>query len=62
MASLEEVYAEWQNNLEFRKEFKKNPQKALEMVGLTLSETDLKKIVHDFNIDRDDLLDERISK
>ena len=44
MNTLEDVLAEWQSNLYFRENFKKNPQKALTDVGLTLSESDFKKI------------------
>jgi hypothetical protein len=42
--TLEDVYHEWQNNFQFKTEFKKNPEKALAEAGLTLSPDDLKKI------------------
>ena len=44
MNKLEDVYNAWQNNPQFRNEFKKNPEKALESAGLHLLPQDLEKI------------------
>lgn len=63
MSKLEDVYNEWQNNPQFRAEFKKNPEKALENAGLQLEPSDFEKIksllkdkIHN------EKLDDRISK
>jgi hypothetical protein len=61
MSTLEDVLIEWQSNLQFKENFKKNPQKALADAGLTLSEEDLLKIKTMLKID-DGKLDERINK
>jgi hypothetical protein len=44
MSSLEDVLTEWQTNLYFKEEFKKNPERALATAGLTLNSKDLKKV------------------
>lgn len=66
MNKLEEVYTEWQNNPQFRQEFKKNPEQALANVGLRLSQEDLQKIQSMLNLKKkandDDQLEERINK
>lgn len=68
MSRLEDVYSEWQNNPQFRQEFKKNPQQALANAGLQLSEADLKKIESMLNLKQqkksndDDELEKRINK
>lgn len=61
MSTLEDVLSEWQNNLHFKENFKKNPQQALADAGLTLSENDLKKITVMLKIN-DGKLDDRINK
>ncbi len=61
MSTLEDVLQEWQNNFQFRENFKKNPQKALADVGLTLADTDLQKIKVMLKLD-DGKLDDRINK
>ena len=61
MSSLEDVLAEWQANLQFKEELKKNPEKALANAGLVLSSTDLAKIKNLLNID-DSELEKRINK
>ena len=61
MSTLEDVITEWQNNFQFRENFKKNPHKALVDAGLTLSESDLKKIKVILKLD-DGKLDDRINK
>jgi hypothetical protein len=66
--SLEEVYSEWQNNPQFRKDFKKDPQQALKNANLQLSEADLNKIQSMLNLKQkkksndDDELEGRINK
>ncbi len=61
MNTLEEVLSEWQNNIHFKEEFKKNPQAALTKAKLTLSDVDLKKISVMLHLD-DELLEKRINK
>ncbi len=61
MSTLEDVLAEWQTNLYFKEEFKKNPEKALATAGLTLNAKDLTKIKIMLKIQDDDL-DKRINK
>jgi hypothetical protein len=61
MSTLEDVISEWQSNLQFKENFKKNPQKALADAGLSLSEEDLQKIKTMLKID-DGTLDGRINK
>ena len=61
MSTLEDVLLEWQNNLQFKENFKKNPQKALADADLTLSDADLKKIQVMLKLD-DGKLDDRINK
>ena len=43
-SKLEEVYSAWQNNPQFRQEFKTNPEQALLNAGLKLSQSDLEKV------------------
>ncbi|MES2216913.1 MAG: hypothetical protein V4501_00735 [Pseudomonadota bacterium] len=61
MSTLEDVITEWQSNLHFKENFKKNPQQALADAGLTLNEEDLQKIKIMLKID-DGTLDDRINK
>jgi hypothetical protein len=61
MSTLEDVLNEWQSNLQFKENFRKNPQQALADANLQLSEEDLKKIKIMLKID-DGKLDERINK
>jgi len=61
MISLEEIYYEWQNNPNFRKEFKKNPELALKNAGYEVDAADLEIIKTTFNLS-DEELDKRISK
>ena len=44
MTNLLEIYTEWQNNLQFREEFKKNPEQALKNAGFEVSPEDFEKI------------------
>lgn len=66
MSSLQDVYDQWQNNAEFRIQFKKNPQEALKNAGLELSPADfvkIKALVDHKNLGSEsDELDGRISK
>lgn len=64
MTKLQEVLYEWQNNLKFREEFKKNPELALKNAGFKVSKEDLKKILAALKIDKskDEELDDRINK
>lgn len=64
MTTLQEVYTEWQNNLQFRQQLKKDPQKALKDAGFQVSEEDMKKILSMLDRDQhdDEKLDDRISK
>jgi hypothetical protein len=60
MNKLEDVYTIWAQNLQFRTEFKINPEKALKDANLELSEEDLEKIKTLVN--KNEKLDDRISK
>lgn len=64
MGDLKDVLQRWQNDLDFRLEFKKNPEEALKKAHIDLSLSDLDKIKE--MIKRADLgnenLDERINK
>lgn len=66
MSSLQDVYDQWQNNTEFRLQFKKDPQEALRKAGLELSPADFVKIKtlvdHKNQGPESDELDGRISK
>ena len=61
MSTLEDVINEWQSNLQFKENFKKNPQQALADAGLSLGVEDLQKIKTMLKID-DGTLDGRINK
>jgi hypothetical protein len=60
MNKLEDVYSVWLQNLQFRTEFKKNPEKALKDAKLELSQEDLEKIKG--LVSQNEKLDDRISK
>lgn len=64
MTNLQEIYSEWQNNLQFREEFKKNPEQALKTAGFEVSPADLDKILAILKLDKskNEKLDDRISK
>ncbi len=66
MSSLEDVYEQWQNNAEFRAQFKINPEEALKKANLELNADDFSKInvlINRKNQDSEnDELDGRISK
>lgn len=44
MKDLQDIYNEWQNNLAFREEFRKNPEQAIKNAGFEISIEDLEKI------------------
>lgn len=62
--TLRDIFNEWQNNLTFREEFKKNPLEALKHAGFEVSATDLEKIQallkHDKS--KNEKLDDRINR
>ncbi len=64
MSDLKDIFSEWQSNLEFRENFKKNPEDALKKAGFDLSEEDLSKVKALLTLNKSDneKLDERISK
>lgn len=63
MTTLEEIYQEWQNNLKFREEFKKNPEQALKNAGFEVTAEDLAKIKAMFNLkSKNEKLDDRINR
>ncbi len=63
MASLQEIYQEWQNNIQFREDFKKNPEQALKNAGFEVSIEDLIKIKAMLNLkSKNEKLDDRINK
>lgn len=64
MTNLSEILSEWQSNLAFREDFKKNPERALKEAGFQVSAEDLIKIKAMLKLDasKDEKLDERISK
>jgi len=61
MSTLQDVITEWQNNLQFRKDFKKNPHHALTEANLVLSAEDLEKVKVILSSDNG-TLDDRINK
>jgi hypothetical protein len=64
MTNLIEIFSEWQSNLKFREEFKKNPEQALKNAGFEVSPGDLSKIqaMLKFDKSKNEKLDDRISK
>ena len=64
MTNLQEIYSEWQNNPEFRKELKKNPTQALKSAGFEVTPEDFAKIeaMLKFDKSKNEKLDDRISK
>lgn len=65
MLDLQKILDEWQNNIQFREAFKKNPEEALKEAGFDITSQELDKIKsliksqhHDINEE----LDKRISK
>lgn len=64
MSSLHDILTEWQTNLTFREQFKKNPEQAMRDAGFELDSHDLDKIRAMLKLDKssNDKLDDRISK
>lgn len=64
MTDLQDIIYEWQNNLTFREEFKKNPEQAIKNAGFEVSKEDLDKILAMLKIDKsnNEKLDDRINK
>lgn len=64
MTNLVEIYSEWQSNMKFREDFKKNPEFALKEAGFEVSADDLDKIKAMLKFDKakNEKLDDRISK
>jgi len=64
MNTLMEVYNKWQNDPQFKKDFQKNPRKALKSRGMQLSPSDLHKIqsLIDPKQNENEELGKRISK
>lgn len=64
MSNLKDVLQLWQNDLNFRREFKKDPEKALKNAHIDLPLDDLKKAKEMLKHadSGDENLDERISK
>ncbi len=60
MNELREVFDLWIADPEFKKNLKLNPQKALKLAGLELSEDDLKKVLA--RINRQEELEKKINK
>lgn len=60
LTSLEEVYSEWQNNPQFKQEFKNDPKATLEKWGFKLSDADLTRILQ-LKKDNEEL-DKRVNK
>lgn len=60
MNELREVFDLWTNDPEFKKNFRLNPEKALEAAGFELSEQDLKKVLA--TISRQEELEKKINK
>lgn len=59
MSTLKDVYNRWQNDINFREAFKKDPLNALQNENFELSETDLQKAKKMFAGEE---LDKKISK
>lgn len=66
MTDLQEIFSEWQSNLQFREEFKKNPLQALKNAGFEVSPEDLSKIESMLKLkeskNKSEILDKRESK
>jgi hypothetical protein len=64
MTNLIEIFSEWQSNLKFREDFKKNPEQALKDAGFEVTPDDLAKIQAMLKLDKskNEKGDDRISK
>jgi hypothetical protein len=61
MSTLQDVLLEWQNNFEFKQQFKKDPAKALADAGLSLEPQDFEKVQVMLK-SKDEELEKRINK
>ena len=66
MTDLPEIFSEWQKNLKFREEFKKNPVEACKNAGFEVTPELLAKIEATLKLrdgkSKNEKLDDRISK
>ncbi len=60
MSSLRDVFDLWATDSDFKRNFKLNPQKALEAAGIELNEADLKKVLA--TISKQEELEKKINK
>lgn len=60
MNNLKEVLERWMNDSEFKRNFKKDPVKALKEAGIELSEEDLKKVLT--TLSKQEELEKKINK
>lgn len=60
MNNLQDVFDRWATDPEFKKNFRVNPQKALEIAELKLNENDLKKVLA--TISKQEELEKKINK
>ena len=60
MNDLRDVFDRWATDPDFKKNFKINPQKALEEAGIELDENDLKKVLA--TIAKQEELEKKINK
>lgn len=64
ITNLQDILYEWQNNFEFREEFKTDPISALKNAGFKVNQEDLDKILAMLKLDasNNEKLDERKNK
>ena len=60
MDTLQDVFDKWAADLNFKKKFKENPQQALKMAGIKLSDDDLQKILA--TISKQEELEKKINR
>ncbi|EKD73517.1 MAG: hypothetical protein ACD_45C00292G0002 [uncultured bacterium] len=60
MDTLQDVFDKWATDLHFKKKFKENPQQALKMAGIKLSDDDLQKILA--TISKQEELEKKINR
>ncbi|MEO8402169.1 MAG: hypothetical protein ABI597_10310 [Gammaproteobacteria bacterium] len=60
MSNLHDVFDRWANDSDFKLNFKKNPQQALELAGIELSPEDLHKVLA--TISKQEELEKKINK
>lgn len=62
MANLQDIFMEWQNNLKFREEFKKNPLQACKNAGFEIKPEDLAKFESILKLKEDNNKNEELDK